>query len=400
MQTRPIKQQVEEIFARFGLAEKLRGDLVVISPLTGEQIGSVATDSAETVRSAVERSAVAQEHWKSDRETRVAFLKLLAAKITEHTADLAALVHVDSGKSVRESRADVASTVALIENTIKAASYDPLPSGAERSKEYTPLGVVAIIEPFNFFSIKLWTGIPALLAGNAIVCKASENASLPTILFAEIVRRTVREFNADRVEDRVPDDIFQVAVGGPEVGKALSADPRVAMVVVTGSIPVCEQVKEVDRQFGREAKALTEGGAANFVIVSDHYDRMESEAFLRFVVGAVLKSVLPYAGQKCIGARLVVVHANLLDGFIREARTQLEAFMRSWTVENAFSEENPYEFTPLINPRAGERFRWALRQTVEQGGELFGGESVGMTAVILARTIINPRSVSSGHRYR
>ncbi len=373
MQTRQIEQQVEEIFARFGLAEKLRGDLAVTSPLTGEQIASVATDSAEAISSMVERSAAAQTHWKIDRETRVEFLRLLMGKMSEHAADLATLVHLDSGKSVRESNADVASTVALVGNTLKASSYEPLPGGAERSKEYTPLGVVAIIEPFNFFSIKLWTGIPALLAGNTIICKASENATLPTLLFVEIVQRAVREFNADQTNDQVPDDIFQVAVGGPEAGKALAAATRVAKVVVTGSIPVCEQVKEVDHQLGREAKALTEGGAANFVIVSDRHDGMERTAYLRFVVGAILKSVLPYAGQKCIGARLLVVHADLLNDFVQEMRTQLEAFTRAWKLEDAFAEENNFEFSPLINARAGERFQWALRQTVKQGGELFGG---------------------------
>ena len=211
-------------------------------------------------------------------------------KMNEHAAALAKVVHYDSGKSVRESSADVASTVALVANTLKAAAYEPLPGGAERSKEYTPLGVVVIIEPFNFFSIKLWTGIPALLAGNTVVCKASENATLPTILYAEIVRLAVREFNAGRTADLVPDDLFQVAVGGPEVGKALVADPQVAKVVVTGSIAVCEQVKGVDDKLGREAKALTEGGAANFVIVSDQHDGMTRAAYLTFVVGAILKS--------------------------------------------------------------------------------------------------------------
>ncbi len=377
MQTRDIQQQVETIFARHDLAEKLRGDLPVLTPLTGERIGALASDSVEAIQAMIARAATAQEQWKLDRETRVEFLKFLAQRIGENAADLAKLVHYDSGKSVRESAADVASTVALIENTLKAASYEPLPGGAERSKEYTPLGVVAIIEPFNFFSIKLWTGIPALLAGNTVVCKASENASLATVLFAGIVRRAAGDFNAGKPADRVPDDLFLAAVGGPEAGKALVADPRVAKVVVTGSIPVCEKVKEADRRLVREAKALTEGGAANFVIVSDRHEGMERAAYLGFVAGAILKSVLPYGGQKCIGARLLVVHADLWEGFVHEMRTRLESFERSWSVASAFSEENPFEFAPLINPQAGERFRWALQQTVAQGGALVGGERLG-----------------------
>ena len=374
MQTPDIEHEVRAIFERFGLSHKLQGDLVVTSPLTGGQIAAISTDSADAIHAMIARSVVAQSQWKIDREVRVEFLQFLKSKTSESAADLAKLVHYDSGKSVRESAADVASTLTLIDNTIAAASYGPLPSGATRSKEYTPLGVVLIIEPFNFFSIKLWTGIPALLAGNSIVCKASENASLPTILYAEIARRAARQFNEDRKEDLVPDGLFQVAVGGPEVGRALVADPQIAKVVVTGSIGVCEKVKEVDHRLAREAKALTEGGAANFVIVSSEHDGMGRAAYVEFVVGALLKSILPYGGQKCIGSRLLVVHADILEEFIAAARAQLDAFAERWTVENAFSEDNPFEYSPLINQAAGERFQWALRQTVEQGGELVGGE--------------------------
>lgn len=374
MQTHDIRPQVEAIFARYGLTEKLHGDLPVTSPLTGEQIGAVATDSPTAIGAMVARSVAAQARWKLDREVRVEFLKFLLARMSEGAADLAKLVHYDSGKSVRESAADVASTVALIENTLKAASYEPLPGGARRSKEYTPLGVVLIIEPFNFFSIKLWTGVPALLAGNTVVCKASENVSLPTILFVEMVRRATREFNAGKTADLVPDDLFQVVVGGPEAGQALVADARIAKVVVTGSIPVCEAVKAADGPLAREAKALTEGGAANFVVVSDRHDGMTRPAYVGFVVGALLKSVLPYGGQKCIGARLLVVHHGVWEDFLGELRARVDAFATRWTVEDAFSEDNPFEFAPLINARAGARFQWALRQTVAQGGALVGGD--------------------------
>ena len=169
-------------------------------------------------------------------------------------------------------------------------------------------------------------------------------------------------------------NFFKSPSGGPEVGKALVADPKVAKVVVTGSIGVCEKVKEADGMLAREAKALTEGGAANFVIVSEHHDGMERAAYLKFVVDAVLKSVLPYGGQKCIGARLLAVHADIFGDFLGEMRKQCDAFTQRWTVENAFSDDNPFEFSPLINQSAGERFRWALQQTVKQGGELIGGE--------------------------
>lgn len=377
MKTEDIKREIESIFSKFGLSQKLQGDLVVTTPLTGDKMFSIAADDTDTVDSMIEKSVTAQEWWKEDRGIREEFLGFLAGKIAEYANDLAKLVHYDSGKSIKESAIDVTSTVALITNTLKAAAYEPLPGGAERGKEYTPLGVILIIEPFNFFSIKLWTGIPALLAGNTVVCKASENVSLPTILFGVIVSRAIKEFNAQKNEDLVPENIFQVALGGPEVGKAMVADKRVAKVVVTGSIGVCEKVKEMDGKISREAKALTEGGAANFVIVSNNHEGMTRQEYLRFVVGAVLKSVLPYASQKCIGSRLLVVHDDLKDDFVGELRNQLDTFRNNWRIENAFSEDNPFEFAPLINQRAGERFQWALQQAREQGGDLTGGERLG-----------------------
>lgn len=374
MQTQEIEHQVRTIFERYGLSDKLHGDLAVISPLTGEQIAMVSTDSSVAIHAMVKKSVAAQLRWKLDRGLRVEFLQFLKDRTSESAAELSKLVHYDSGKSIRESRADVGSTLALIDNTINAASYAPLSSGATRSKEYTPLGVVLIIEPFNFFSIKLWTGIPALLSGNTIICKASENASLPTILYAEIVRRAVQKFNEGMADDLVPEHIFQAAIGGSEVGKALVADQQIAKVVVTGSIAVCEKVKLADDQLAREAKALTEGGAANFVVVTDQHDGMERAAYLAFVVGSLFKSILPYGGQKCINTRLLAAHVDLLYDLVVEIRAQLATFAQRWTMEMAFSEDNPFEYSPLINRSAGERFQWALRETVMQGGELVGGE--------------------------
>ena len=117
------------------------------------------------------------------------------------------------------------------------------------------------------------------------------------------------------------------------MGKSLVADPQVAKVVVTGSIAVCEQVKAVDQKLGREAKALTEGGAANFVIVFEQHAGMTRQAYLAFVAGAILKSMLPYGGQKYIGARWVVVHDAMVESVVKEARAQLVVFAQGWTVE-------------------------------------------------------------------
>ena len=128
--------------------------------------------------------------------------------------------------------------------------------------------------------------------------------SLPTLLFAEIVRRAAREFNAGKTEDLVPDDIFQVAVGGPEVGKSLVADEQVAKVVVTGSIPVCEKVKEVGPPARPGSQGVDGGRRGKFRHRFRPTRRHDAGAYLDFVVGAVLKSVLPYGGQKCIGATI------------------------------------------------------------------------------------------------
>lgn len=399
MKTEEIRSEVEAIYAKFNLASQLQGELVVDTPLTGEKIACIGTESAETTKVLVHKAHAAQQKWKDvGIPVREEFLRFVGSRIAVHSGDLSRLIHYDSGKSVRESAAEVASIVGLIDGIIKAAAYEPLPTGARRSKEFTPLGVIAIISPFNFpLAIGMWTGVPALLAGNTVINKPSENASLTPILYEAIVETARQDFNVQKGRELVPADIFQVAVGKMEVGEALVADQRVAKVIFTGGIAGCEKVKKADRDAGRRYKALTEGGAANYVVFSNRHEGMTRGEYVRFIVGAIMKSFLPYAGQKCINTRQIVAHHDVMNAVIDEFKRQLDAFRMNWRTENAFTEENPFEFTPLVNRWAGERFAWALRQTVEQGGELIGGERIGDNEFSNAQYFLPAMAVFKGH---
>ena len=72
---------------------------------------------------------------------------------------------------------------------------------------------------------------------------------------------------------------------------------------------------------------------------------------------------------------------DIQEDFIREMRTRLEAFAQEWNVENAFSEDNPFEFSPLINARAGERFQWALQRNGGAGRRIGRRRTPGSRAL-------------------
>ena len=376
MTTKQIQREIEGIFAKFSLSDRLHGSLEVTTPLTGANVGSLESTRLEAVDVMIRTACAAQPRWTElGIATRGNFLLRLAESVAKHVDDLAKLVHYDSGKSVRESKGEVLSTVALIKSVVAASGYDPLPSGAERSKEYTPLGLIAVISPFNFpLAIGMWSGVPALLAGNVVINKPSEHACLASIVYEAIFKQAVQTYNASGSVAAIPENIFQVAIGGPEVGRKLVADERVAKVVFTGSIAGCEAVKAVDAQLPDRDFALTEGGAANFAVYSNRHDGMTRPEFVDFIVGATMKSFLPYAGQKCVNTRLVAVHADLFDEVVQRFRETVSQFANSWKLELASSEDNPFEFTPLINRQAVQRFDWARQQAIEQGGELIGGE--------------------------
>jgi malonate-semialdehyde dehydrogenase (acetylating)/methylmalonate-semialdehyde dehydrogenase len=269
------------------------GKLEVFSPLDGSVISTVPLSTKSDLDKAVEAAKKAFPSWSNTpiKERVQVFYKykyLLEQKIEELTE----LVHIENGKTISESRAEVEKS---IEVTEFACSLPQLTSGEvlEVSKgvecriEKYPVGVVASITPFNFPNmVPNWTIPNALCLGNTMILKPSEQVPLSANRIAELLK-----------EAGLPDGVFNVVHGDKEIVEAICDHPGIEAITFVGSTKVAKIV--YSRATSKLKRALTLGGAKNHLIVLP-------DAHTEMAASNIAASMSGCAGQRCMAASAMV----------------------------------------------------------------------------------------------
>jgi aldehyde dehydrogenase (NAD+) len=185
-----------------------------------------------------------------------------------------------------------------------------IPSQLPGALQFTmrePLGVVALITPWNFpLAIPLWKAAPALAFGNTVVLKPAETSSHMATLLGETAAAA-----------GLPAGVFNVLLGtGSVVAPALLREEVVRAVSFTGSGPVGAQVAALAAE--RNIRYQTEMGGKNVVIVLPDAD-------IRQAATLTAAGAMRYAGQKCTATSRVVVDSSIEPAFLDELRRQVEA---------------------------------------------------------------------------
>jgi len=276
-----------------------------------------APASAEgDVRAAIDRAAAAFAGWSATPlATRAAILERLADLLEENRIELMALAVKEAFKTIPDAlgevreAADFCRYYALQARTGLAPITLPGPTGERNELRMEGRGVWATIAPWNFpLAIFLGQTAAALVAGNAVVAK-------PAPQTPEIARAAVRLAH----QAGVPEDALVLVTGGPEVGAALTADPRIAGVAFTGSTPTAKKIAAAllegeDRPL---VPLIAETGGINAMIV-------DSTALPEQVVADVLTSAFRSAGQRCSALRLLLLQEEIADGVIEMLRGAME----------------------------------------------------------------------------
>lgn len=274
-----------------------------------EVVGRAPRCGPEAAGRAVESATRALSGWAGTPvEERAAVLQRAAQRMRAERFTLAAWEVLECGKPWRESDADVAEAIDFCDfyaaEMLRLAQprHRDLP-GETNFTEHFPRGVAVVIPPWNFpLAIPMGMTVAALVAGNTVVLKPSEQAPVMGWHLARILR-----------ESGLPADALQLVPGFGEAGKALVSDPRVALVAFTGSM-------EVGLEINRSAaltptgqyhvkRVIAEMGGKNAILVDDDADLDEA------VVG-VLKSAFGYAGQKCSACSRAIVLDGVYDAFV------------------------------------------------------------------------------------
>ena len=285
--------------------------------------------------------------WSASK--RAEALRRAADVMRGRRLELAALAVRECAKPWGEADADVCEAIDFLEYYARGAleleKGSPLLQvpGERNTLRYSPLGVAAVISPWNFpIAIPCGMAAGALAAGNAVVLKPAEQS--PACAHALVTALH---------EGGVPEDAITLLTGFGEVGAALVRDPGVHAIAFTGSSAVgLEIVREaaIVREGQRHVKrVVAEMGGKNCVIV-------DADADLDEVVPAVVRSAFVYAGQKCSAAARVLVHEAVHDTLVERVAGATDSLVVGQA--DAFGTEVP----PVIERDAQERVaRYAER---------------------------------------
>lgn len=335
--------------------------VTVRNPATGAVICEVPDSSATDVENAFAAAASAQKTWsKVPPVERANVLHKIAAGIRKHVNDLAKTIVEEQGK-----------TLALAETEVRFAAdyFDYMAEWARRIEGEIvasdrpnetillfrqPIGVVAGILPWNFpFFLIARKAAPALVTGNTIVIKPSEETPSNAVKFCELLE-----------ELEIAPGLINIVHGrGPSTGKALASSPRAGLVSFTGSVETGSAIMRAAADNITKVN-LELGGKAPAIVMSD--------ADIDLAVRAVKASRIINSGQVCNCVERVYVQKTVADEFSEK----LTFAMKQAHFGDPLADRS-VDYGPLINERGFEKVRTLVEGAIREGAAVTTGGKRG-----------------------
>lgn len=284
--------------------------LDVLSPLDGSIISSVPLSNYEAVDKAVSAAQKAFPSWSAiPIKERAQIFYRYKYLLEKNMEELSLLVQEENGKTFSESQAEVEKSIEVTEFAcsipqIAAGEILEVSKGVECRIDRHPLGVVASITPFNFPNmVPNWTIPNALVLGNTMILKPSEQVPLSANRIAELLK-----------EAGLPDGVFNVVHGSKEVVEAICDHPGIDAITFVGSTKIAKTVYV--RGTSKLKRVLALGGAKNHLIVLP-------DANAGMTASNVAASMTGCAGQRCMAASAMVAVGqvdHIISQLVEEAK--------------------------------------------------------------------------------
>ncbi len=325
-----------------------------------EVVGEFSSSSEADAGAAVAAALAAFPEWaKLPLAKRGAFLNATAAALDARTEQIAQDMTAEMGKPLREARMEAARAAQILRYAASEAfrpvgeHFEQSASGAQVSTRRRPLGVVALITPWNFpCAIPAWKLAPALIYGNTVVLKLAYESPLTGLHIAECF-----------AEAGLPAGVLNVLTGrGATVGAALVQDARVRAISFTGSVATGAWVRDEATRSGKRVQ-LELGGHNPMIVMADaDLDRATEAAF----AGAFWS-----AGEKCTATRRIYVQDTAYDAF----KEKLLARIERGKVGDPSDPE--VEVGPIVNEQQFDEVMAAIERGRSEGGRVLAGGERG-----------------------
>ena len=324
----------------------------VINPATGEVLAQVPLSSPDEVAQAIEAASAAFPSWRrTPPEDRIQPLFKLKQLLEVHLDELARLITLENGKTLAESKAELRRAIENVEvacgipTMMQGYNLEDVARGIDETMIRQPLGVVAVITPFNFPGmIPFWFLPYAIACGNALVLKPSERVPLTMRCSFELLEQT-----------GLPKGVVNLVNGGKAAVDTLLDHPKVRAISFVGSTPVAKYIYARAGANGKRAQC--QGGAKNHVIVLPDAD-------MKMATQIISDSAFGCAGQRCLAVSVAVTIGEAQETF-RDSILESAASLR---VGNG--QENGVQMGPLITPQSKARVESLIEVGARDGAKL------------------------------
>jgi succinate-semialdehyde dehydrogenase/glutarate-semialdehyde dehydrogenase len=323
-----------------------------INPATGEVVGEVPVASVADVEEAIAAARAAQPAWRAlGAACRADLLRPAGPTLLARAAELGRLITAEMGKPLPEAVAEATrcgeKLDQALDEIVAALEPDVIEDADVRSTIYRdPFGVCAAITPWNFpIAMPHWTVIPALVAGNTVVLKPSEETPL------------IAQAYADLLNAGLPGGVLRIVHGAEEQGKALVRGD-VDMIAFTGSREAGKHILGA-ASAGLKRVILELGGKDPMVVLEDA-DLAEAAKF-------AVRNSFRNAGQVCVSTERIYVAQRVADRFEAEVARLTGELKVGSGVEEGVS------VGPLVNARQRDHVLGLIEDAVKRGAKVLAG---------------------------
>ncbi len=312
---------------------------------------------------AVAAALAAFPGWSRTPSTERAGLLLRTAQLVrEQHLELCAWLTFEVGKNWAEADADVGECIDFLEFYAREAlrldrATTPIQLPGERNQlRYLPLGVGAVIPPWNFpLAIMAGMTAAAIVTGNTVVLKPSPDAPTIAARFLALLERA-----------GMPPGVVNLLQGGPEIGRAIVEHPQIRFIAFTGSKKVGLEIHEraARTQPGQHfiRRTILEMGGKDATIIA-------ADADMDAAVEGITAAAFGFNGQKCSACSRAIVEDAVYDAFCDRLRERVAEIQTGAPAENFFS-------GPVINEAAKRRVLEYIALAKSEGRQLNGGSAV------------------------
>ncbi len=352
--------------------------VATIDPTTEEVLASLPPARPPEAQLVLAKASERFGEWRMrPAPARGEVIRQLGEKLREHKQELGELISLEVGKIRSEGLGEVQEMIDICDFAVGLSrQLYGLSMHSERPRhrmfeQWHPVGPVGVITAFNFpMAVWAWNAAIAAVCGDVVLWKPSEHAALCALAVQRICNEVMKENDCQGV--------FNLMLGGADVGEWLADNKQVPIVSFTGSIPVGRKVAA--RVAGRLGRSILELGGNNGIIVMD-------DANLDIAMRAITFGAVGTAGQRCTSTRRVFAHTSIFEPL---AKAVTKAY---GTVKMGDPRQEGTLLGPLINARSVEAYEAAIEMAKQQGGEvLCGGEVPDRKGYFVTPTVIKAPS--------